>query len=613
MQSEVTLTVLSELGVLVQTPGADFTEPQPDSSPAPQDHAFLDHTPLWAYVAKAFVNPFADAGLPPLCRTFPAGTRMEQVLEHTRLIVFLGAADTPAMRLALAKPDVLILVFDESPSRVANFAQALGLKELAGRAHIFLGRIDRFMPPLGKVLPPKLFTAGFPVFFTLHPERDTSAEALSLSHPVRFIETLFFRRELYSLSGQANNRGLPLRPIQRGLFYDQQLHAYQNSVDFFSRPDISPLRKAFQGETAILVAAGPDLPKQIPFLREARSKAVIIAVNNALKPLLAGDVCPHFVVANDTSLATAHSWEGLPQLRDVALVAHCLTNLGREVFSSIFLFGIYRKELFGQRPSLRLHGSVITTAFSLARYMGVARCILAGTQLSSDTPWRLTYSRGSIHESTPGPEKPLTNAYPQLVPAMNALGLLRYTTPNFLDAALWFLEEIRSSDIPCVNMTDQSLVLGPGIDFLAEPEIQTTGRLERRLRQVKAMRPVPRPVEPAMRMLKAEMAFWNNVAQAAGQLTSGQGPEYVAKAMALVEQFDRSNVSYLVQRFENFSNKKFHAAVFGPVPGVRAQARDYALHRYMACVERMAQGFETLIRDQLRGMKPLKNAGQPRV
>lgn len=595
MQPEVTLTVLSELGVLVQTPGAEFTEPQPGSSSAPQDHAFLDHTPLWAYVANTFVSPFADVGLPPLCRTFPAGTRMEQALEHTRLIVFLGAADTPAFRLALAKPDVLILVFDESPSRVASFAQAIGLKNLAGRAHIFLGRIDQLMPPLGKVLPPKLFTAGFPVFFTLHPERDTGTETLSLSHPVRIIETLFFRSELYSLSGQANNRGLPLRSIQRGLFYDQQLHAYQNSVDFFSRPDISPLRRAFQGETAILAAAGPDLPEQIPFLREAGSKAVIIAVNNALKPLLAGGVCPHFVVANDTSLATARSWEGLPQLQDVALVAHCLTNLGQEIFPSIFLFGIYRKELFGQRPSLRLHGSVITTAFSLARHMGVARCILVGAQLSSDNPWRLTYSRGSIHESAPGPEKPLTNAYPQLVPAMNALGLLRYTTPNFLDAALWFLEEIRSSGIPCVNTTDQSLVLGPGVTYDPAPVIAETGRLTRRLRQVFTPRKTARPAGAALQSLHAEREFWSSVALAAGHLAREDGPGFTAQAMALLKYFDQCSVSYLVQRYEDFNNWDFHHAVFN---GQDEALRADALRNYLSYVERMAQSFTEVLETQ---------------
>lgn len=607
MQPEVTLTVLTELGVLVQTPGAGYAEAQPDSAPALQDHAFLDHAPLWDYVAKTFISPFADAGLPPLCRTLPAGTRMEQALEHTRLIVFLGAADTPAFRLALGKPDTLILVFDDSPGRVANLAQAVGLKTLAGRAQIFLGRIDQFTPPLGKVLPQKLFNVGFPVFFTLHPERDASTAALSLTHPVRLIETLYFRYELYSLSGQANNRGLPLRPIQRGLFYDQQLHAYQNSVDFFSRPDISPLRRAFQGETAILVAAGPDLPEQIPFLREAHSKAVIIAVNNALKPLLAGGVCPHFVVANDTSLATLRSWEGLPQLKDTALVAHCLTNLGREIFPLIFLFGMYRKELFGQRPSMRLHGSVITTAFSLARHMGVARCILVGAQLSSDNPWRLSYSRGSIHEAPPGPEKPLTNAYPQLVPAVNALGLLRYTTPNFLDAALWFLEEIRSSDIPCVNMTDQSLVLGPGVQFDPAPEIADTGRLTRRLRQVFSPRKTARPVGTALQSLHAECEFWSNVAQAAGLLAKEHGPGFTAQAMAMLKYFDQCSVSYLVQRYEDFNNWNFHQAVF---QGQDEARRAEALRGYLSYVERMAQGFAAVLNAQQAALRDFSRTAQ---
>jgi len=497
MQPEVTLAVLTELGVLFQAPNAEFDEPQQASSPPPQDHVFLDHPPLWEHESTLYLHPYADAGAPLLRHTLPAGTSIAEALAHTRLIIFLGAANTPTLRSALAAPGTLLLIFDDSPKRVAAMGQDIGPENLVGHAHIFLGKLDRFVPPLGMVLPATLFDAGFPVFFALDPQQHGGENGLTMDNAVRLLEVLHYRHKLYPISGQANNRGLPLRTMQRGLFYDQQMHAYQNAADFFIRPDISPLRRAFQGETAILVAAGPDLPEHIEFLRAMRPKAVIIAVNNALKPLLAAGVHPHFVVANDTSVATAQSWEGLPRLADVALVAHCLTELGRDVFPTTFLFGTYRPEQFGQRPSLRLHGSVITTAFSLAQHMGVAQCILVGVQLCSPSPWQMIYSKGSIHGARSlAPSQPLTNAYPQLVPVINALGQLRYTTPNFLDACQWFLEEIRSSGIPCVNITDQTLVLGPGVRYDPTPVVEATGRLERRLRQISSMRPAHQAHRP---------------------------------------------------------------------------------------------------------------------
>ncbi|MHC1753437.1 6-hydroxymethylpterin diphosphokinase MptE-like protein [Humidesulfovibrio sp.] len=593
MQPEVTLAVLTELGVLFKAPHAEFEEPQPDDAPAEQEHAFLTHTPLWEYEAKGFAQPYADEDATLLFQTLPPGTSMEQALAHTRLIVFLGAAPTQAFRRALAEPRALLLIFDNSPQRVAELALAVGVQKLAGRAHIFLGPVERFVPPLGMVLPSNIFDAGFPVFFSLWPERDSIDAGLRLDNPARLLETLHYRYKLYPLSGQANGRGLPLRPIQRGLFYDQQLHAYQNVVDFFALPDISPLRRFFQGETAILVAAGPDLPEHAEFLRAMRPKAVIIAVNNALKPLLALGVRPHIVVANDTSVATAKSWEGLPRLDDITLVSHCLADLGREVFATTFLFGAYQPELFGQRPSLRLHGSVITTAFSLARHLGVARCILLGVQLSSADPWQLTYSKNSIHGSAPKPpQKPLTHAHPQLVPVRNAQGLLRYTTLNFLDASLWFLEEIRSSDVPCVNLTDASLVLGPGVELDPAPEVAATGRLERRLRQIPLLRTAPRPVLAALKAMRAQREFWASVAQACARLGAEQGPAFLPQALALLERFDQSNVSYLVQRFEDFDNRSFYRSVFFFTDDARRQD---GLRYYHDYVERMARGFAELL------------------
>lgn len=611
MQPEVTLAVLTQLGVLFQAPSAEFEEPQQDNAPAPQEHFFLEHAPLWEYESKTMAQPYAAKGAQPLFHTLPPGTDMEQALAHTRLVVFLGAAPTPAFRRALAEAGALLLVFDDSPRRVAELALAIGPQKLAGRAHIFLGPVERFVPPLGMVLPDKLFDAGFPVFFSLWPERDGIDAGLRLNHPARLLEALHFRHRIYPVSGQGNNRGLPLRPMQRGLFYDQQLHAYQNAAAFFARPDISPLRRAFQGETAILVAAGPDLPERAEFLRAMRPKAVIIAVNNALKPLLALGVRPHFVVANDTSVATAKSWEGLPRLDDVALVAHCLTDLGAAVFPTAFLFGVYRPELFGQRPSLRLHGSVITTAFSLARHLGVARCILVGVQLSSADPWQLTYSKGSIHGGAPTPpQKPLTHAYPQLVPVQNAQGQLRYTTPNFLDASLWFLEEIRSSNLACVNMTEESLVLGPGVEFDPAPEVAATGRLERRLRQVPLLRPSPRPVGPALKALRMEHGFWASVAQAAGRLATEQGPGYLPQALALLERFDQANVSYLVQRFEDFNNRSFHKQVFAADDDAQREA---GLRYYFAYVERMAHAFAQLLQERAAELENLEKQGKARA
>ena len=70
------------------------------------------------------------------------------------------------------------------------------------------------------------------------------------------------------------------------------------------------------------------------------------------------------------------------------LVGHCLSDLGGDRFRQKYLFGSFLPQIFGERDNLRLHGSVISTAFSLARHLGCARCVLVGAQLASPDPWK---------------------------------------------------------------------------------------------------------------------------------------------------------------------------------------------------------------------------------
>lgn len=579
MRGDAVLAVLRELGVLFEAPGGSNQESEPADGQA-RDHLFHDHGPLWNHEHPRFARPFSDARATPLFLSLRGGTGVQEAMAHTRLLVFLGAADTPALRRVLAEPGALALVFDRDPGRVVGMAQALGPAKLAGRAHVFLGDPDEFLPPLGMTLPADLFRVGFPVFFAL-PELER-AQPGYVRRCVGLLELLYYRHAIYPVSGQGHCCGLPIRPMARGLFYDQQLHACQNAADMALAPDIGLLRRAFQGETAILVAAGPELPERMDYLKAQRGKGLIIAVNNALKPLLAGGVRPHMVVINDTSVATAPSWEGLPAMPDIVLAGHCLSNLGGGRFPTRFLFGSFRQEVFGPRPGLRLHGSVITTAYSLARHLGCTRCVLVGAQLCSPDPWSLSYSRGSIHERQAPPPRPLTGAFPQLVPVDSPFGLTLYTSLNFLDAARWLLDEIRSTGLACVNLTKASLLHGPGVQYDPDYDIPATDSLDRRLRQVHRLRPRPRPLGPVRQALEAERRSWQAIAEACARIGQGSGPALAAAGMEILAQFDANNVSYLVQRFPGFDHGRFHADVF------EGGDRERGLRLYLEHVGRMA-------------------------
>ncbi|MDP3426787.1 MAG: DUF115 domain-containing protein [Humidesulfovibrio sp.] len=621
MATDVFFAVLRELGVLFEAPGARANNDQQDQQDEQEqealaqglDHAFYAHTPLWDHENPYYAYPFAQPGLPKVFETLPPGTDVAGVLAKTRLVVFLGAADTPAFRRCLKQPDTFLLILEPDARRLARFAASVPAARLARRALILLGDPDAFRPPVSQLLPPDLFALGYPVFLGL-PEFAGTEQAARL---VELVEVLFYRHRVYALSGQDNVHSLPIRPLTRGLFFDQQQHAYVNAVECLLWPDIQHLRRAFRGETAVLVAAGPDLAERMDYLRSVRERAVVIAVNNALKPMVAAGVLPHFVVANDTSVHTGRSWEGLGRLPDVSLVGHCLTDLGGPVFGRKYLFGTYMPELFGKRQDLRLHGSVVTAAFSLARLMGCARCVFVGAQLCSPDPWKLGYSRGSIHEprheprpgshDEPGRARALTGAWPQLVPVTAQGGQTRYTTLNFLDAAHWLRDEIRISGIPCVNTTPESIITGPGVECVPDFPVPQTGRLDRCLADAAALRLRDVPREPVRAYLHRDLELWRSVSAAVEGILARQGPEFLSAAAQALEQFDQGSVTYLVQRFEAFDNQRFHAAVFGPGPvtdmgtgteaGTEAE-KLWGLRYYLEHVGRMARHFAALLAAQ---------------
>jgi hypothetical protein len=76
-----------------------------------------------------------------------------------------------------------------------------------------------------------------------------------------------------------------------------------NFVVNFPRAAALPGVKAFVGRFAgtpgILVSAGPSLDRNIQELRCLQSRALILATDTALKPLLAADIEPHFVLTAD--------------------------------------------------------------------------------------------------------------------------------------------------------------------------------------------------------------------------------------------------------------------------------------------------------------------------
>ena len=139
----------------------------------------------------------------------------------------------------------------------------------------------------------------------------------------------------------------------------------------------------------IIVSAGPSLNKNMQELKRAKGKALIIAVDAAVNPLVRNGIIPDINICVDPSKGEEYiSEKGAEQ---VPLV--CGMNAGRALTRTHtgvkILFSdnnVYTRKFFDDNGidivALSTGGSVSTNAYSLARYLNAKRVILVGQDLA---------------------------------------------------------------------------------------------------------------------------------------------------------------------------------------------------------------------------------------
>lgn len=150
------------------------------------------------------------------------------------------------------------------------------------------------------------------------------------------------------------------------------------------------LHMAAKDTTAVCVAAGPSLVKNVDLLKETvhRRNVVVIAAQTALKPLLDRGIRPDFVTALDYSPICSRFYENLPPLPDVTLVAEpkahptILENFPGPVR---IIRNQFNDDLLGSlaRPILPLKSGATVAHLSLylAQHLGCNPILLLGQDL----------------------------------------------------------------------------------------------------------------------------------------------------------------------------------------------------------------------------------------
>ncbi|HEV8377585.1 MAG TPA: 6-hydroxymethylpterin diphosphokinase MptE-like protein [Tepidisphaeraceae bacterium] len=172
---------------------------------------------------------------------------------------------------------------------------------------------------------------------------------------------------------------------------------------------INDLKNAHAGRPAIIVSAGPSLRKNMHLLRQARDKAIIIATQTTLRPLLDIGVEPHYVTSLDYHDICTRFFENLPAKLSTTLVA--------EPKASARMFGLFPGQirLLGndfadkllaplqvEKDRLRAGATVAHLAFYLAEYLACDPIVFVGQDLGFSDG--LAYTPGTSYEDVWRPE-----------------------------------------------------------------------------------------------------------------------------------------------------------------------------------------------------------------
>lgn len=173
-------------------------------------------------------------------------------------------------------------------------------------------------------------------------------------------------------------------------------NALSNCYDMIEQYSLNQLRDSFyrmdllQEIPAIIVSAGPSLNKNVRDLKLAENKAIIIAVDTALKTLLNNDIKPDLVVTVDPHKPPtlfAHK-----DFYDIPLIECSTSNNkirhihnGKRIYffnGNNYMMHLYKNTRKEDLQCLETGGSVANNAFSLAQVLGFSKIVLIGQDLA---------------------------------------------------------------------------------------------------------------------------------------------------------------------------------------------------------------------------------------
>lgn len=212
-------------------------------------------------------------------------------------------------------------------------------------------------------------------------------------------EALFYQQKVLSI---VDKKIININTISR---FDK-LWAYNiasNVAKISTHYGVNKFFDKYKNIPAVIVSAGPSLEKNIRKLKETKNKALIIAVDTAMKPLFSHNISPHFIITIDPQKKNSKYFRNVNFKESVLIAESSVDKEAIDSFNgaiyfinSIFPLAKYFMEELGDRGDITTGGSVSTAAYDFAIRIGANPIIMVGLDLSF--PNYQTHIKGSYHE-----------------------------------------------------------------------------------------------------------------------------------------------------------------------------------------------------------------------
>ena len=277
--------------------------------------------------------------------------------------------------VAECAPDARLIVFEPEPLLARAWLEWRDIRKLVSlnRLRLYLGPAYIGASEAWRAIDPAAEPPSIIVDSVLARELpDTVNEALRL---VRMAIT------------QATGNAAARQTFARGYL----LNTIRNLPTIVRSPPVTGLKGSCAGIPAVIAGSGPSLPDVYPELRRGGDRAVLVAVDTSVRPLLAAGIEPHFAVAVDPGAINAGNFRDLPPHRRMCLVAD--SSVDSRVFAPFpgrtALFRVsdhepwpWLTELGADVGMLPTFGSVVSSALHLAVLLGCDPIVFVGVDLA---------------------------------------------------------------------------------------------------------------------------------------------------------------------------------------------------------------------------------------